>query len=88
MNNNYIEVTNDSRFDPSNSNPQGEHHIDKVFISYDKTRRLIVFRQFNIEGFINQYILIDSLSSVSESVFMLGYSHFYSEVKRIKDIVT
>ena len=70
MDSKYIEVINDSKFDPTPNNPKGEHHIDKGFISYDGSRKLIVFRQFNIEGYINQYILIDSLSSDDELVFV------------------
>lgn len=70
MDNNYIEVVNDSKFDPTPNNPDGEHHIDKGFISYDESRKLLVFRQFNIEGYINQYVLVDSLSNDNEIVFM------------------
>jgi len=70
MDNNYIEVVNDSKFDPTPNNKEGEHHIDRGFISYDKSRNLIVFRQFNIEGYINQYFLADSLSNDNELVFV------------------
>lgn len=69
MSRKYIEVINDSKFEPSEKNPEGEHHIDKGYISYDKTRAAIIFRQFNIEGFINQYILNDSLSNDSILIF-------------------
>jgi len=69
MDGNYIEVKNESRFEPTEKKPQGEHHIDKGFISFDKSRKLIVFRQFNNEGYINQYTLNDSLSNDSILVF-------------------
>jgi hypothetical protein len=65
----YIEVVNDSKFKPTEKNPEGEHHIDKGFISFDKIRKLIVFRQFNIEGYVNQYTLNDSLSTDTVLVF-------------------
>ncbi len=65
----YIEVKNESRFEPTEKNPEGEHHIDKGFISYDSSRKLMVFRQFNNEGYFNQYILNDSLSNDSCLVF-------------------
>lgn len=65
----YIEVTNESKFAPTDKNPEGEYHIDKGLISYDRSRKLIVFRQFHIEGFVNQYILVDSLSTASKLVF-------------------
>ena len=65
----YIEVQNESWFIPTEEKPEGDHHLDKGYISYDKNRKLIVFRQFNIEGYVNQYILIDSLSDRSNLVF-------------------
>lgn len=69
MDGKYIEVINDSRFEPTEKKPEGEHHIDRGFISYDKSRDKIVFRQFNSEGFVNQYILNDSLSNDSILIF-------------------
>ncbi len=69
MNEKYIEVVNESRFDPTDKNPEGEHHIDKGFISFDKQRKLIVYRQFNIEGYINQYLLNESKSNDSLLIF-------------------
>ena len=69
MNGNYIEVMNESKFEPTDSDPEGEHHIDKGIISFDKDRQVIVFRQFNIEGYVNQYVLDDSLSNDSLFVF-------------------
>jgi len=69
MDGKYIEVKNESLFEPTEENPEGEHHIDKGFISYDKQRNLIVFRQFNSEGYFNQYVLNDSLSNENTIVF-------------------
>jgi len=69
MHGTYIEFINDSKFTPTEKNPGGDHHIDKGIISFDKIRELIVLRQFNIEGYVNQYILNDSLSSDSTFVF-------------------
>lgn len=69
MNGRYLQVTNESRFEPTDNNPDGELHIDLGMISYDKTREMFIFRQFNVEGFVNQYVLIDSVSSDSVLVF-------------------
>ena len=69
FNETYIEIINDSKFSPTDKNPDGEHHIDKGIISFDKNRGLYVYRQFNIEGYVNQYILIDSLSNDSTFIF-------------------
>jgi hypothetical protein len=35
----------------------GEHHEDLGFVSFDRKRAKYVFRQFHIEGFVNQYTL-------------------------------
>lgn len=69
MNNKYIEVKNDSRFEPTEQKPEGEHHIDHGFISYDQSRDAIIFRQFHIEGFVTRYTLSDSLSDQNTLVF-------------------
>ncbi len=69
MNKKYIEVKNVSQFEPDEENPEGEYHEDRGYISYDNTRRKIVFRQFNIETYVNQYVLNDSLSKDDVLVF-------------------
>ena len=65
----YIEVINNSKFEPTAKKPNGEHHIDKGYISYDSNRDKFVFRQFHIEGFVIQYVLDESLSSNSKLIF-------------------
>jgi hypothetical protein len=57
----FIEVKNKSVYPPSDKNPKGEVHEDLGYISYDKSRRRFILRQFHIEGFVNQYVL-DSIS--------------------------
>lgn len=69
MNKKYIEVKNHSEFKPTAQNPQGEIHDDVGFISFDRARKKFVFRQFHVEGFVNHYILNDSLSVGSKFVF-------------------
>ena len=69
MDGKYIQVKNHSVFEPTESKPQGEEHTDMGFFSYDKARDRIVYRQFNSEGYVNQYLLNDSLSSDSSLVF-------------------
>lgn len=69
MDGNYIEVKNESWFEPTEKNPKGEHHLDKGFISYDKSRKLIILREFNSEGYFNQYVLNDSISDENTLVF-------------------
>lgn len=49
MDGQYIEVKNDAKFEPTEKNPDGEHHVDWGMISFDKNREKIVYREFNIE---------------------------------------
>lgn len=69
MDGNFIEVVHESFFEPTDKNREGEHHIDKGMISFDKSRNRLVYRQFNIEGFFNRYVLVDSLSNNEKLVF-------------------
>ncbi len=64
-----MEVNHESIFKPTEKNPNGDHHIDHGFISYDSSRKKVVYRQFNNEGFVNQYILNDSLSTPDTFIF-------------------
>jgi len=69
MDGKYIEVMHHSQFAPTNKNPEGDQHTDKGFISFDKSRNVIVYRQFNSEGYVNQYVMNDSLCTDSVFVF-------------------
>jgi hypothetical protein len=69
MNKKYIKVTHESHFKPTEKKPKGEHHIDNGFISFDKIRNTIIYRQFNNEGYVNQYILNDTLSNETTLIF-------------------
>jgi len=69
MDGTYIEFVNESMFEPTVQNPEGEHHIDKGMISYDNARKAIVIRQYNSEGYFNQYLLNDSVSTADSLVF-------------------
>jgi len=57
----YLQLKNKTVFEPQEKNPAGEVHQDFGFISYDENRENYVLREFNVEGFVNQYVL-DSLS--------------------------
>jgi len=62
LNDQFIQVQNRSIYDPQPKNPKGETHEDLGMISYDKSRKQFVLRQFHLEGFVNQYVL----TSISE----------------------
>ena len=51
-------------------NPKGYVHEDFGVISYDKSRKIFVFRQFHIEGFVNQYIL-ESISPDGKTIVFI-----------------
>jgi len=52
----FIEVRNTSTYPPQDKNRKGETHSDVGYISFDKTRKRLVLRQFHVEGFVNQYV--------------------------------
>ena len=51
----FIRVRNRSEYPAQAKNPKGEVHEDEGFISVDRARKALVFRQFHVEGFVNQY---------------------------------
>ena len=79
LNKNYIEVRNESWFDPTDDNPNGSHHLDQGFISYDKSRKTYIFRQFNSEGFINKYLLDAKASNINQFVFVTEHIENFVE---------
>lgn len=52
----FIRVRNRSIYPPQEKNPKGETHEDEGFFSFDRARKLIVLRQFHLEGFVNTYV--------------------------------
>jgi hypothetical protein len=65
----YLEVKNHSEFQPTEQQPEGENHIDHGYISYDKSLQKSIYRQFNNEGYVNQYVLNNHDSSDSIFIF-------------------
>ena len=64
----FMRVRNRSEYPPQEKNPKGEVHEDEGFISFDRSRKKLVFRQFHVEGFVNQYVE-DGESSAARIVF-------------------
>jgi hypothetical protein len=73
LNKKFIEVRNKSSYSPSPQNPKGEVHEDQGFISYDRSRKTFVMRQFHIEGFVNQY-KIESISPDGKTIVFISES--------------
>jgi hypothetical protein len=67
LNARFIEICNASTYAPQPQNPKGEVHEDRGFISWDRSRRRFVLRQFHAEGFVNQYVA-DSLGADADSI--------------------
>lgn len=52
----FIETRTVATYPPQPQNPEGETHEDVGYISYDRSRKTFVFRQFHVEGFVNTYV--------------------------------
>jgi hypothetical protein len=53
----YLELRAVSVYPPQPSNPKGERHEELGMFSFDRTRQRLVWRQFTVERFVNQYLL-------------------------------
>ncbi len=70
LNHKFLHVRGKSTYPPQEQNPNGEVHEDWGFISYDKGRKTFVYRQFHVEGFVNQYIMEHISQDGKEFVFV------------------
>jgi hypothetical protein len=68
LNGRFIRARNRSEYPIQEKNPKGEIHEDEGFFSFDRARNRLVFRQFHVEGFVNQYVQ-DGGSTVQGIVF-------------------
>ena len=73
LNKKFIEVRNKSTYPPSKNHPKGEVHEDHGYISYDRSRKAFILRQFHIEGFVNQY-KIESISADKKTIVFISES--------------
>ena len=65
----FVHAKNRSVYPPQERNPKGEQHEDLGIFSVDRSRKRIVFRQFHVEGFVNQYVQ-ESASADGALVFV------------------
>ena len=63
----YLRVESKSTYEPQAKNPKGEIHEEWGMISFDKSRKQFVLRQFHVEGFVNQYVTT-SISADSKTI--------------------
>jgi len=52
----FLQVKNKTIYPPQEKNLKGEVHEDIGFYSHDDQRKKFVFRQFHVEGFVNEYV--------------------------------
>ncbi len=69
LNQRFIRVVNRSAYPAQEKNPKGEIHEDEGYLSFDRSRKALVLRQFHVEGFVNQYVE-DVTSSSTRVVFI------------------
>jgi len=69
LNDRFLQIQNHSVYDPQPKNPKGEIHDDWGMISYDKSRKQFVLRQFHVEGFVNQYVMTSASADGKTIVF-------------------
>ena len=69
LNGRFIRAQNRSVYPAQPKNPKGEIHEDVGYFGLDRSRKLIVFRQFHVEGFVVQYVW-DSASTPSQVVMV------------------
>ena len=67
---NFLFCDNMSTFEPQEANPSGEVHEDWNIFSYDRNRSRFVARQFNIETFVNTFVLDAAASEGGRLVFV------------------
>ncbi len=53
----FLQVKNVSHWAPRDKTGKGEIHEDFGMIGYDQNRKTLVYRQFHVEGFVNQYAM-------------------------------
>jgi len=69
MNKRYVQETNISRYPAQPKNKTSEVHEHLGMFSYDKARKLLVLRQFHIEGFDNTFRQVMAVEGAESLVF-------------------
>lgn len=68
LDNHYLRVNGRSVYPKQERNPKGEIHAEIDIWSYDRTRKMIVLRQFDTLGFVTTYILDKTASTANRWV--------------------
>lgn len=73
LNGRFLQVQNRSQYAPQPANPKGESHEDWGLISFDKSRKQFVLRQFHVEAFVTQYV-VTSVSADGKTIVFTSES--------------
>ncbi len=65
----FLQAKDEARFDPREKNP-GHTHEDLGVFSYDPARTCYVFRQFNAEGYVIEYVCKKILDGGKTFIFV------------------
>jgi hypothetical protein len=69
LNGKFLHVQNRSVYEPQAKNPKGEIHEEIGLLSFDKSKKQFVLRQFHVEGFVNHYVHTSSSPDGKTLVF-------------------
>lgn len=69
LNDKFLQQAQRSTYAPKAKDPKAQVHEDVGFFSYDKARKQFVFRQFNSEGFVVQFV-VTSISDDGKSIVL------------------
>lgn len=77
----FIQETNTSTYPPQEKNKKGEVHEHSGMFSYDKQRKVLMLRQFHIEGFVNTYKQISEAGAAKLVFESEGFENFSNSWK-------
>jgi len=65
----FIQERNQTTYPPQERNRKGEVHEHWSLMGYDRSRKLLTFRQFHQEGFVATYVMNTNASTATKVVF-------------------
>jgi hypothetical protein len=69
LNGKFLHAQNRSIYEPQAKNPKGQIHEDWGLLSFDKSRKQFVLRQFHVEGFVSEYVMTSASGDGKTFVF-------------------
>jgi hypothetical protein len=72
----FLQESNTSTYPPQDRNKKGEVHEHSAMFSFDKQRKLLMLRQFHIEGFVATYRQVSEAGSTTLVFESEGFENF------------